>query len=186
MSKSTTKHSGAKQLKTQAPAKKVRAIPQKCQRCAMLSAQQAQNLHGAEGDSCWNPSVCYSRRSYARHRDRRNQARSQKRCQQLEQIVVETGATTAQFFAVLLVYRQPGADTAVHAIGAEIWRGQQQVNSVQTILCGGMTPNQVHAYVAKMLSVLETNYGIKKFASLERLDPQLCPVRSSYQPAGFS
>ena len=45
----------------------------------MLSAAQAQELHGELGDRCWSPSVCYSRRSYARHRDRRNLIRSRNR-----------------------------------------------------------------------------------------------------------
>ena len=42
-----------------------KAIPDKCKKCAMLSAAQAQELHGDLGDRCWNPNVCYSRRSYA-------------------------------------------------------------------------------------------------------------------------
>ena len=42
-----------------------KGIPEKCKKCAMLSADQAQELHGNDGDRCWNPAVCYSRRSYA-------------------------------------------------------------------------------------------------------------------------
>ena len=176
MSKLNTKQVRTKHSQVQEPVKKARAIPDKCLKCAMLSSEQAQAIHGTEGDGCWNPAVCYSRRSHARHRDRRNQSRSQKRHQELEHIAVEPEATTAQFFAVLLVYRKPGADTPIHAIGAQIWQGQRQSGEVKTIRCGGMTPSQVHAYIRKMLSVLEENYGVKKFASLEQLDPQLCPV----------
>ncbi|WP_258183858.1 hypothetical protein [Chroococcidiopsis cubana] len=29
----------------------------------------------------------------------------------------------------------------------------------------------------KLLELLENKYGIRKFASLERLDPQMCPIR---------
>lgn len=50
----------------------------------MLDAAQAQALHGEEGDNCWNPRICYSRRSYARHRDRRNQRRS---CLRQEELI---------------------------------------------------------------------------------------------------
>ncbi|PZU92091.1 MAG: hypothetical protein DCE90_18840 [Pseudanabaena sp.] len=57
----------------------VKAIPAKCKKCAMLSAAQAQELHGELGDRCWSPAVCYSRRSYARHRDHRNLIRSRQR-----------------------------------------------------------------------------------------------------------
>ncbi len=65
-----------------------KSIPDKCKKCAMLSASQAQELHGNDGDRCWNPNVCYSRRSYARHRDRRNLVRARKRSDSDESLVV--------------------------------------------------------------------------------------------------
>ncbi|WP_242541875.1 hypothetical protein [Leptolyngbya sp. Cla-17] len=98
-----------------------RALPDKCRKCATLSAEQAQALHGAEGDHYWNPAVCYSRRSYARNRDRINQTRSRKRKEgELEQISVEFEPLSQLVFGVLVVYRKAGADTPVHAISAEI------------------------------------------------------------------
>lgn len=166
----------SKQSAAAAPTTKTKSIPQKCQRCAMLGATEAKALHGADGDGCWNPAVCYSRRSYARHRDRHNIARSQKRRQQLELLPVEMEAVSTQVFAVLLVYRPPGADTPVHAIGAQIWSGQQQCAIIPPVHCCGMTPSQVHGYVGKMLAALDSSYGIKKFASQQRLDNQLCPL----------
>lgn len=163
--------SSAKELKK-------RGLPEKCRKCAMLSAEQAQALHGATGDGCWNPAVCYSRRSYARHRDRINQTRSRKRKgTQLEEIAVEFEPLSQLVFGVLVVYRKAGADTPVHAIGAEIWQGQEKVAVVPPVHCMGMLPSQVHTYVGKMLSLLEERYGIKKFASQTRLDPDLCPTR---------
>jgi hypothetical protein len=144
----------------------------------MLSAEQAQVLHGSQGDGCWNPSVCYSRRSYARNRDRINQTRSRKRKEgQLEQIPVQFAPLHQVVFGVLVVYRKAGTDTPVHAVGAEIWQGQQKVAIVPPIHCIGMVPSQVHIYLGKMLSLLEERYGIKKFASQTRLDPDLCPLR---------
>ena len=65
-----------------------KGIPEKCKKCAMLSAAQAQELHGEFGDRCWNPNVCYSRRSYARHRDRRNLIRSRNRSDADQDLVV--------------------------------------------------------------------------------------------------
>ncbi len=141
----------------------------------MLSAEQAQALHGAEGGRCWNPSVCYSRRSYARHRDRINQTRSRKRQEgALEQISVEFEPLATLVYGVLVIYRQAGADTPVHAIAAEIWQGQEKVAIVPPVHCAGMVPSQVHQYMGKLLSVLEERYGMKKFASQMRLDPELC------------
>ncbi|MBM0745340.1 hypothetical protein JOY44_29295 (plasmid) [Phormidium sp. CLA17] len=155
-----------------------RALPEKCRKCATLSAEQAQALHGAEGDRCWNPAVCYSRRSYARNRERINQTRSRKRKEgELEQISVEFEPLSRLVFGVLVVYRKAGVDTPVHAISAEIWQGQEKVAIVPTVHCAGMVPSQVHQYVNKMLSVLEERYGIKKFASQMRLDPELCASR---------
>lgn len=144
----------------------------------MLSAEQAQVLHGAEGDGCWNPSVCYSRRSYARNRDRINQTRSRKRKErELEQVSIEFEPLAQVVFGVLVVYRRAGVDTPVHAIAAEIWQGQEKVAIVPAVHCVGMVPSQVHQYVGKMLSVLEERYGIKKFVSQTRLDPEQCAIR---------
>jgi hypothetical protein len=155
-----------------------KGLPEKCRKCAMLSAEHAQKLHGEDGDRCWDPSVCYSRRSYARNRDRINQTRSRKRKgKELEELAIEFEPLATWVFGVLVVYRKPGADTPVHAVGAEIWQGQEKVAIVPPVHCVGMVPSQVHQYVGKMLSLLETRYGIKKFASQLRLDPELCPVR---------
>ncbi|WP_088888778.1 hypothetical protein [Leptolyngbya ohadii] len=154
-----------------------KGLPEKCRKCAMLSAEQAQVLHGKEGDNCWNPGVCYSRRSYVRHRDRINQTRSRKRKEgRLEQISVEFEPLSQLVYGVLVVYRKAGADTPVHAIAAEIWQGQEKIAIVPAVHCGGLVPSQVHTYVGKMLSVLEKRYGIRKFASQTRLDPDLCPL----------
>lgn len=153
-------------------------LPEKCRKCATLAAEQAQTLHGAEGDGCWHPAVCYSRRSYARNRDRINQTRSRKRQEQLlEAIPVEFAPLAQLVFGVLVVYRPAGVDTPVYAIGAEIWQGQAKVVIVPPVHCAGLVPSQVHTYVGKMLSVLEARYGIKKFANQTQLDPAQCEIR---------
>ncbi|MBD3887538.1 hypothetical protein IFO70_39020 [Phormidium tenue FACHB-886] len=123
----------------------VKALPEKYHKCGMLSAQQAQMLHGVEGDGCWNPAVCYSRRSYARNRDRINQTRSRKRKEgELEQIPVEFELLSQTVFGVLVVYHKAEVDTPVHAIAAEIWQGQEKVAIMPPVHCAGMVPSQVH------------------------------------------
>jgi hypothetical protein len=154
-----------------------KGIPDKCKKCAMLSAEQAQIMHGEEGDRCWNPAVCYSRRSYARHRDRRNQVRSQKRTGSNSELSVSTDEFNRTYWAVLVVYRRSGADTPIHAIGAEVWQGQEKFAVIHPIHCAGMIPAQVHAYVERLLQILASSYQIQKFASQERLDPSLCRIR---------
>ncbi len=154
-----------------------KGIPEKCKKCAMLSAAQAQELHGELGDRCWNPAVCYSRRSYARHRDRRNLIRARQRINSDQDLVVNIDEFASVFWAVLVVYRQSGADTPVHAIAVQVWKGQEKFAEIPPIHCTGMVATQVHTYVQKVLVLLESNYVIKKFASQERLDPWLCPLR---------
>ena len=154
-----------------------KGIPEKCKKCAMLSAANAQELHGNDGDRCWNPAVCYSRRSYARHRDRRNLIRSRKRGDSDENLVVNTDEFASVYWAVLVVYRHAGTDTPIHAIAVQVWKGQEKFAAVSPIHCAGMVATQVHTYVQKVLFLIESNYGIKKFASQERLDPWLRPLR---------
>ncbi|KAM3092132.1 hypothetical protein ACKFKG_23340 [Phormidesmis sp. 146-35] len=165
-----------------------KAIPLKCQKCAMLDATQAQALHGTEGDGCWNPKVCYSRRSYARHRDRKNQQRNRSRQESvLKTLEVEIPEFAYLYYAVLVVYRAAGGDTPVHAISAQVWQGQQQIAIAAPIHCVGMVPSQVHAYIRKLLDLLDEEYGIRKFASLERVDPHLCPMRPClHHPLGVA
>ena len=151
--------------------------PAKCRKCAVLSADKAKELHGVDGDNCWNPSVCYSRRSHARHRDRRNQARNLKRAGTIENISIDIEEFSEIYFATLIVYRPLGDTTPVHAIGAQIWKGQKLHAEIQPIHCVGMVRSQILSYVTKMLGALGANYGIKKFASLERLDLDRCPIR---------
>jgi len=155
-----------------------RKIPDKCLRCAALSAPQAKALHG---DSCWDSKVCPSRRSYARHRDRRNlersRNRSQKRSASLPTLTVEP--TVSITYGILIVYRTCG-DSPVHAIAAEIWQDQEKIAQVAPIHCCQMVPSQVHAYVQKLLALLQQTYSIRKFASLVRLDPSLCPIEDCF------
>ena len=147
-----------------------RKIPDKCIRCSALSAAAARALHG---ETCWDSAVCPSRRSYARHRDRRNIQRSRSRSAQVKALTVE--AIPSITYGILTVYRNTG-DSPVHAIAAEIWQDQEKIAQVAPIHCCQMVPSQVHTYIQKLLELLGQNYGIKKFASLVRLDPNLCPI----------
>jgi len=82
-----------------------KSIPDKCKKCAMLSAAQAQALHGNIGDRCWNPAVCYSRRSYARHRDRRNLIRSRQRVDTDQDLVVNIDEFASIFWVMRSLFK---------------------------------------------------------------------------------
>jgi hypothetical protein len=156
----------------------MKKIPEKCKKCAQLTMDVVKEIHGPEGDNCWDPKVCYSRRSHARHRDRRNQSRALKRSSVVAQeISIDIEEFADIFYAVLIVYRPPGSETPVHAIAAEVWKGQEKYATVQPIHCVGMIRSQVLTYIKKLLELLGANYGIRKFASLERLNPDMCPIR---------
>lgn len=180
-----------------------RQIPEKCRLCAKLTATQAKQLHGVNGDGCWNSTVCPSRRSHARHRDRRNQARNLKRWSKQGQVAIaltdseiapiqeqptiadaassrsriqfETHLPNFSYSAVLQVYRQ-SVDAPLHAVGGEIWCGTQKQADIAPIHCTNLTPRQVEIYLERLLKKLTEVYSIRKFICKEELHPQCCPL----------
>ena len=156
-------------------------------------------MHGSSGDGCWDSSVCPSRRSHARHRDRRNQTRNRKRRLEQDTVILTDSVAISvqepinassgipkqlQFktelpvvveSAVLQVYRQ-SVDAPVHAVGGEIWLGAQKSVDITPIHCMKLTPKQVEVYLERLLKKLAEVYGIRKFASIEELNPSCCPL----------
>ena len=158
-------------------AKPDRKIPEKCLKCSALSASQAKLKHGPDGNDCWISSLCPSRRSYARNRDRINLSRSRRRAATLPHLQVDSTVLIATY-AVLHVWREARDSSPVHALGIEVWRGSDRISTVPTIECVGVVPSQVHHYLQKVLTLLETQYSIQKFAAMTRHDPSTCPVAS--------
>ncbi len=153
-----------------------RKVPEKCMKCSALPAAQAKLKHGPEGDGCWDSSRCPSRRSYAKNRDRINLTRARKRGTQLPHLQVD-GANLIATYAVLHVWREARESSPVHALGIEVWRGNETISTIPTIECVGVVPSQVHRYLEKVLELLEQQYSIRKFAAMTRHDPSDCPVR---------
>jgi hypothetical protein len=151
-----------------------REIPDKCLRCAQLDMKAVREKHGGP-NGCWNPNVCYSRRSHAKNRDRRNLARSLKGRAGAE-IKIEIEGP-GLLYGVLVVYRPAGAMTPVHAIGAEVWNEHGRVRSLKVRHCLGLKPTQLLAYVERMLRHLKRVCGIKQFAAEVRREVFECPIR---------
>jgi hypothetical protein len=82
-------------------------------------------------------------------------------------------------YAILILYRGIG-DSPVHGIAVEVWQDQEKIAQVAPIHCFQMLPSQVHSYVQKLLELLGKHYGIRKFASLVRLDPDRCPIQDCF------
>ncbi|MDX2243079.1 MAG: hypothetical protein NW224_20555 [Leptolyngbyaceae cyanobacterium bins.302] len=164
---------------------------EKCRLCSKLDSQEAQQRHGPNGDGCWNPKVCHNRRSYYRHRGVRNYIRKQRRRGQFANLPsVETDAAPATRVATLEVLAPavPAAvvhwyrvtkDSPLHALGAELWIGNDRVAKVEPVHCLGLTELQVKTLLVRILDVFSQHSGIKveRFRSSVELHPQNCPIR---------
>ena len=164
---------------------------EKCRLCSKLDSQEAQQRHGSDGDGCWNPKVCHNRRSYYRHRGVRNHVRKQRRRgQQTEQALSEPDVSTSVRVATLeiLAPAVPAAvvhwyritkDSPLHALGAELWMGNDRVAKVEPVHCLGLTELQVKTLLVRILDVFSQHSGIKveRFRSSVELHPHNCPIR---------
>jgi hypothetical protein len=168
-----------------------RADSEKCRIRSKLSTQEAQDRHGETGDSrwdgkaerCWEDQRCHNRRSYYRHRGARNHNRKQKR--RGEQVIAGTGSTAildipvpAVPAAVIHWYRET-KDAPLHAIGAELWMGNDRVAKIEPVHCLGLTELQVKTLLLRILDGFSQHVGMKveRFRSSVELHPQNCPIR---------
>jgi hypothetical protein len=174
---------------------------EKCRLCAKLSVQDAQQRHGNTGDGCWSPKYCHNRRSYYRHRGIRNHLRKRRRQDELGQTAqaqtdaqrVEGESSLAQVApgqvielkipapavpaAVVHWYRET-KDSPLHALGAELWMGNDRVAKVEPVHCLGLTELQVKTLLVRMLSEFSQHCGLKieRFRSAVELHPLNCPL----------
>ena len=155
---------------------------EKCRLCAKLDSQAAQQRHGATGDGCWNPKVCHNRRSYYRHRGVRNHVRKQRRRGQA--IEGNGGVVTLEVLApavpaAIVHWYRTTKDAPLHALGAELWMGNDRVAQVEPVHCLGLTELQVKTLLVRILDVFSQHCGIKveRFRSAVELHPHNCPIR---------
>jgi len=113
----------------------------------------------------------------------RNHHRKQKR--RGEQGTAETGATAildipvpAVPAAVIHWYRET-KDAPLHALGAELWMGNNRVAKVESVHCLGLTELQVKTLLLRVLDGFSQHGGMKveRFRSSVELHPQNCPIR---------
>jgi hypothetical protein len=157
-----------------------RKIQPKCLACSRLSALEAQQQHGSEGDGCWNPAICPRRRSHYRNRAEINAKRRGQRALLKAGILpdVEKIDIAVKLLPVALIYlyRQPRKDAHLHAIAVTVWQSDQKLAEVEPIHCMGMTNRQVNQYLRDILQVLNQQYGITEFEPEIRLEPSECPL----------
>jgi len=151
---------------------------EKCRLCSKLSAEQAQQIHGPQGNGCWVSVRCHKRRTYYRHRDRYNKTRRlQYKASVGGSSQTEVILPPAAPAAVLHLYRER-VDAPLHAIGAELWMGQQKKAAIEPVHCLGLTSRQVATYLQEVLQVFSHKYdvAIAKFSAQVELDPSRCPI----------
>ncbi|MGG6270947.1 hypothetical protein ACQ4M3_42055 [Leptolyngbya sp. AN03gr2] len=173
-----------------------RSVNRKCLTCAALSADEAQQLHGAEGDGCWDAERCKKRRSHYRHRSDRNakrvvQRRVQDSTDNLIRFSIDVPAIAT---VVLIIYsEQPERfrdDTPIHAISSELWTGTQKQAEIEPIVCLGMRGDKVTALFPQILEAFTQHFAktynegrpFYKFAAKIHRHIRDCPIVSPFQP----
>ena len=133
-----------------------RIPPKKCITCSQLSALEAQEKHGENGDRCWNPKKCYFRRSYYKHRQQYVEKRWQRRHpeQTRQESKDQQGMIEVPLLeypvAILQMYRS-NATSDVHAVSAELWIGGKLASRVEPVHCLGLTEGQVKTHLRRVL-----------------------------------
>ena len=156
----------------------------KCVACVSLSAAQARQQHGPNGDGCWDEKRCHRKRSHYRNRRDSNEKRRALYQQDVATRAddeVETDsldvAESSMPYANLYIWREKRKDAPVHAIGATVIHNGQKVLEVKPIHCAGYRRRQLERYVSqKILPYLTERYGITHFVNEVRLEPIECPI----------
>lgn len=159
---------------------------EKCMLCSKLSVEEAKQRHGQVGDRCWDEQHCHNRRSYYRHRGVRNYNRSQQRYQRQEQsaIVLPRQIVTLEIpapavpAAIAHWYRETKT-SPLHALGAELWIGNDRVAKIAPVHCLGLTEMQIKTLLVRILDGFSQHCGMKveRFRSSVELNPLNCPLR---------
>lgn len=78
--------------------------------------------------------------------------------------------------AILVLYRQH-AHAPVHAVGAEVWQGDQRIAEVKPVHCMGMKGDRVSAYIKEILVSLNRQFQVTRFEDVIREIPvERCPI----------
>ncbi|ESA37362.1 hypothetical protein N836_03390 [Leptolyngbya sp. Heron Island J] len=162
-----------------------RADP-KCIACAQLSAEKARQLHGPQGDGCWNERRCHRKRSHYRNRREQNEKRRTNYRQQVAQQRADSRVETVSLavtetsipYANLYIWREKRKDAPVHAIAATVIQNGQKVLEVKPIHCAGYRKRQLERYMEqKVMPYLKERFGITHFSNEIRLEPIECPLK---------
>jgi len=159
-----------------------RRTNEKCWACSLLTTTEARQLHEAAigGDGCWNDDVCHSRRSYYR---RGRGLRQRRKAGAIAEVQVPLPEVP---YVVLQTYveqpRQSNDGVVIHAMGAELWRGERAIARTQPQHVFGLSPRLVKDYARQLLEALYEHYGegrrsgFERFAWEQQHSVAQCPV----------
>jgi hypothetical protein len=158
---------------------------ERCRLCSKLNVAAAKLKHGSNGTDCWDNKRCHDRRSYYRHRGAKNYRRKQ-RYRQLKNIegaelsplmTLDIPAPAAPA-AVLHWYRET-KQSPLHAIGAELWMGNDRVAKLEPVHCLGLTELQIKTLLVRILDGFSQHCGqkLERFRAAVELHPLNCPIR---------
>jgi hypothetical protein len=151
---------------------------QKCRQCSKLSLEQALQKHGQEGDGCWEREPCHKRRTYYRHCQRYNRTRRLKYRGDKESAAQLNSISIPTLPAVVIYFYRQRRDEPLHALGVELWLGQQKKAVLQPVHTLGWTEAQVKRYIKDALAQLSHKYEVQisGIAATVELAPSLCPL----------
>jgi hypothetical protein len=162
-----------------------KTVSEKCRLCAKLTAAEAIAKHSPSGTGCWEGDKCHKRRTYYRNRARYN---TTKRTQYrgIEGIEVQPSGQPAVLAvapptvpaAILHLYRER-VDDPLHAVGAELWLGQNKVAEIEPVHTMGLLSAQVKASLKEVLVAfsLQAGSSVTQFEVQTERSPQACPIR---------
>ena len=151
---------------------------EKCRLCAKLSTEDAIALHGPSGTNCWVGEPCHKRRSYYRNRDRYNSDKRRAYRQSTgQEPTILTCVLPAVVSAELHLYRAR-MDAPLHAIGAELRKGDVIVAKIELVHAQGLSAAQVKGFLKEVLSAFSEQAGesLGKFDVQQERSPGLCPI----------
>ena len=151
---------------------------EKCRQCSKLSLEQALQKHGAVGDGCWEGEPCHKRRTYYRHRERYNRSRRLKYRGEKESSAQLAEIPISSIPAVVIHFYRQRKDSELHALGSELWVGQQKQKSRAPVHTLGWTEADVKTYIRELLKEYAHKYDLRisGVAATVELDPSLCPL----------
>ena len=150
----------------------------KCRQCSKLTLEQALQKHGSLEDGCWEGDPCHKRRTYYRHRDRYNRSRRLKYKGEQQSAAQLEGISLPTIPAVVIHFYRQRKDTELHALGAELWVGQQKRESLPPVHTLGWTEGDVKTYIRVLVKEYARKYELQitGIAATVELDPALCPL----------